>query len=166
MWKWSERWYLNPLRVSLRKYLCAYFISDHVRWLCIRFEETAVLYLFLRVLPFLEPSIFSDSLNYTCTGFKQFSHQADCFNVQSSRLDGNWCNFTFSPVFSWFCCFLPAKFIVFFSLLVTRASRLMFRLLSWCMNAVVILLNVRLCELGMSTHVALHCGITIQYICA
>ncbi len=112
---------------------------------------------------------FSETLYYACTGFKPFPHQANCFNVQSSRLDGNWCKFTFSPVFSWFWCFLPAKIIVvfvsFFSLLVTRASSLMFRILSWCMNAFVILLNVNSCELGMSTHVALHCGITIQYIC-
>lgn len=50
---------------------------------------------------------------------------------------GTGANSHLSPVFSWFCCFLPAKFIVVcccccccFSLLVTRASSLMFRLLS------------------------------------
>lgn len=31
---------------------------------CIRFEETAVLYPFLRFLPFLDPSIFSDMLHH------------------------------------------------------------------------------------------------------
>ncbi len=75
---------------------------------------------------------FSETLYYACTGFKPCPHQANCFNVQSSRLDGNWCKFTFSPVFSWFWCFLPAKIIVVFVSFFSACWSL--ELPAWCLG--------------------------------